>query len=79
MISYVHQVEIDLQQWTGIKHWSEYQTDHADFTVYDKPRLCSWFAMKTGVGFRVAILALKLKYRGYSLIILIYIWNRLMK
>lgn len=24
--------------------------------------------MKTGVGFRVAILALKLKYRGYSLI-----------
>lgn len=30
MISYVHQVEIDLQQWTGIKHWSEYQTDHAD-------------------------------------------------
>lgn len=46
--------------------------------------MCSWFAflifsMKTGVGFRVAILALKRKYRGYSLIILIYIWNRLMK
>lgn len=35
MISYVHQEEIDLQQWTGIKHWSECQTDHADFTVYD--------------------------------------------
>lgn len=58
MIYYVHQEEIDLQEWTG--------------------RLCSWFAflifsMKTGVGFRVAILALKLKYRGYGLIILIYI------
>lgn len=35
MISYVHQEEIDLQQWTGIKQWSECQTDHADFTVYD--------------------------------------------